>query len=112
METPQGSIGHKDALTPEEIDGKVVDGQTGFVFPDYATWAASVNVDDPAYLGETFALVSEKALERGAARVGEAQHPAELSVPTEEETAAEAGTETGEEAAPAAPAEGEVAPVE
>lgn len=41
--------------------------------------ATNVTPQDPAHLGEEFAAVQEAALQRGAERVGEEAHPADVA---------------------------------
>lgn len=84
-ENPEGAIGHIDEFRKpdgtvdyEQIGSKVIDGPTGFIYPDIEAWREHVSPisgtkpTDPEYLIQTttpnYAEISAKALERGAAK--------------------------------------------
>ena len=78
---PEGAIGHKSTMTEEEISGKVIDGPTGFVFPDIDSWKAHISPisgtvpTDPEYLKQTttpnYDEVAAAAVDRGSEKSAE-----------------------------------------
>lgn len=83
---PNGAIGYRDEFTVDELEGKHVDGVTGLVFdteedylnhvsPETGYKPTDIEHQDVLTDGQ-FSKVSESALERGAERADEEEHPA------------------------------------
>jgi len=81
---PEGAIGFKDQLTPEQLVGKHIDGLTGAVFETEEAYLNHVSPvtgktpKDPEHLGENFKRVSDAAVARGDVRK-EAPAPAQAA---------------------------------
>ena len=83
---PDGAIGYRDEFTPEELDGKHIDGVTGLVFDteeDYLNHTSPETGHTPKDLEHQdiltdgqFSRVADAAIERGEERKGEEVPPA------------------------------------